>query len=336
MQDYRNISILEIQDAINEQWHLESEVTVLKRAGPYYILKPSTLANRGDLLHAGPWNINGALFLLQPWVPDIPLHRLDFSTAEMWVQIAGAPLEYMTLAMAVRLGSLIGAITSADRGTVMQQNMEFMWVRVRIPIRKPLIPGAFLILENGEPTWVQFGYEKLFKVCFNCGCVGHLKHRCPYTFSQARNIVRNRIHEARFLPHRAFWLAEGCPLYTRAIIAFKNSNRNRTSRIEILWAKDEPRTVIETENGYGICTTYFVRNQITSSSEEEPTDPSMKSGENTISLNELDTPSGPRSPYAANDQDVDGAELGSSSPEAQHSGSKSYGLDESFERALKE
>lgn len=158
---------MDFQDAIDEKWHLEGPITVLKRAGPYYILRPSALADRDDLLHAGPWNINGALLLLRPWQPDIPLHQLDFSTAGMWIQMSRAPLEYMTPAMAARMGSLLGTVISIDRGTIMQQNMEYMCVRVQIPIRKPLMPGAFLRLENGNPIWVQFGYERLFKVCFN-------------------------------------------------------------------------------------------------------------------------------------------------------------------------
>lgn len=86
----------------------------------------------------------------------------------------------------------------------MQQSMEYMRVRVHIPIRRPLIPSAHLRLENGDPTWVQFGYERLFKVCFNCGCVGHLNQHCPYSFSQTEHIIRNRIHEASFPPHGFF------------------------------------------------------------------------------------------------------------------------------------
>ncbi|KAH7856738.1 hypothetical protein Vadar_004937 [Vaccinium darrowii] len=155
LQDYRNISILNMQDVIDEHWHLEGSVTVLKRAGPFYILKTTSLADRDDLLHAGPWNIHGALLLLQPWVPDVPLNRLDFSTTDLWVQMAGAPLEYMTPVMATRLGSLIGTVLSVDRGTIMQQNMEFMQVCIRTPICKLLIPGAYLVVENGDRS--RFG-----------------------------------------------------------------------------------------------------------------------------------------------------------------------------------
>lgn len=206
---------MDLQDAINEFWHLDGAVTVLKCAGPYYILKPTTLADRDDLLHAGPWNIHGVLLLfLRPWLSDVQLHHLDFSTADMWVQMSGAPLEYMTPAMAARLGSLLGTVISIDRGTILQQNMEYMRVRVQIPIRRPFIPGAFLRVENGNPIWIQFGYERVFKACYNCGCVGHLNHRCPYSFTEAGYIIRNQIHEAAYVPDGAFWLAEGMPLYS--------------------------------------------------------------------------------------------------------------------------
>lgn len=113
-----------------------------------------------------------------------------------------------------------------------------------------------------------------------------MKQRCPYTFAQAGSIIRNRVHEARFPPHGAFWITEGRPLHSREIKAYKNSNHNRTTKLEILWAQDEPRRVTEMESGNSNRTIYFVRNQDLSSSEEDPSEPSMESDEGTISLNE--------------------------------------------------
>lgn len=74
------------------------------------------MEDRDDLVHAGPWNINGALFILHPWLPNVPLHLLDFDYVNLWVQIRGAPLEYSTPDMAVRMGSVIGFVTSVDKG----------------------------------------------------------------------------------------------------------------------------------------------------------------------------------------------------------------------------
>ncbi|KAH7856218.1 hypothetical protein Vadar_034047 [Vaccinium darrowii] len=250
--------------------------------------------------------------------------------------MSGPPLEYMTPAMATRLGSLVGTVTSVDWGTVMQQNMEYMRVKVCIPICRPLIPGAFLRLENGEPVWIQFGYERLFKVCFNCGCIGHLIHHYPYTFTQASNILLNCIHEASFPPHGFFWLAQDRELDLREVKAYKDSNRNRTTNIEILWAQDEPRSVLETESSNGTRTVYFVRNQFFSSPEKsamEASSNSSGSGDATISVNEPDTSGGDNGiPHGS--IHGSGPSSGPSSPTVSHSTSKTFGLDESFERAI--
>lgn len=141
--DYRTISIHDMQTAINANWHLDGPVTVRHQAGRFYILEVETMADYDDLLRSGPWNINGALLQLRPWVADRALHSIDFSTATMWVQISGAPLEYMTPTMAVRLGSLLGTVISVDRRTVDRENLEFMRVRVEIPILRPFNPGCF-------------------------------------------------------------------------------------------------------------------------------------------------------------------------------------------------
>lgn len=98
------------------------------------------MADHDDLTRSGPWNINGALRLLRPWTLDVLLHRMNFSTANIWVQIIGAPLEYMTPTMAVCMGSLLGIVISVDRRTISKENTEFMRVHVQIFINRPLIP----------------------------------------------------------------------------------------------------------------------------------------------------------------------------------------------------
>ncbi|KAH7861335.1 hypothetical protein Vadar_024716 [Vaccinium darrowii] len=157
--DYSSISAMEMQVAIDDCWSLEGRVTVLKKNGKYYILRPETFSDWEDLAHASLWNINGAMLLLWPWEPDVPLRFLNFSIANIWVQISGAPLEYITPGMVVRMASLIAEVTIVDRGTITKENLEYMRVRVNVPIMQPLILGDFLRLEQGR--LVQFGYEKL-------------------------------------------------------------------------------------------------------------------------------------------------------------------------------
>ncbi|KAH7862405.1 hypothetical protein Vadar_004422 [Vaccinium darrowii] len=116
--DYRSISGLETQKTIDDHWHLEGRVMVLKKIGKFFILTAETISDKEDLIHARPWNINSSLLLMRPWLVDTPLHRLDFNSVNMWVQIRGAPLEYITQAMASHLGTLIRHVTVVDRDTV--------------------------------------------------------------------------------------------------------------------------------------------------------------------------------------------------------------------------
>lgn len=169
-----------------------------------------------------------------------PLHRLSFRNANMRIQIKGTPLEYMTPALAVRMGSLIGNVTAVDRATATQQNLSYMRIRVEVPITQPLIPGVYLRMEQGDLAWIQFSYERVYKFCYKCGCIGHQEHRCLFSFEQATDMIHSRIHEARPDPDSNFWVTPQLDLYSKAIKAYTNSNRNRTTRIEILWTEDEP------------------------------------------------------------------------------------------------
>ncbi|KAH7840314.1 hypothetical protein Vadar_015503 [Vaccinium darrowii] len=108
--DYRSISILEMQHAINEYWHIGGRVTVLKKIEKFNILRAETMEDKDDRIHVGPWNINR--------VVDVATQKIcHLKRVATQVQIKGAVLEYFTPDMAVKMGSVIRFVTSVDRGT---------------------------------------------------------------------------------------------------------------------------------------------------------------------------------------------------------------------------
>lgn len=175
----------------------------------------------------------------------------------------------MTPTMATHLGSLIGFVIYVDHMTISQTNLEFILAKVEIPIQSPLIRGVLMPLENGNPVWVQFNCERIFRVCYNYGCIGHMNHRCLLSFAQARVVIRNWIQAAKQMPNGAFWMEHDRPLYTRNIKAFRNSNLNQTTKLEIIWSEDELK-ILEMEDAHGISTIFFVQQRIFASSEEDP------------------------------------------------------------------
>lgn len=56
---------------------------------------------------------------------------------------------------------------------------DYLWVRVRIDIQKPLRRGAMMkIGSNSEEEWVDVRFEKFPDFCFGCGQIGHLTREC--------------------------------------------------------------------------------------------------------------------------------------------------------------
>ncbi|KAH7854975.1 hypothetical protein Vadar_019767 [Vaccinium darrowii] len=137
-----------------------------------------------------------------------------FAPIYMSIHLRGVPLEYMTPALVVRMGSLIGIVTVVDRATSTQQNLSYMRIRVKVSISQPLIPGVYLRMEQGNLAWVQFGYERVFKFCYQCGCIGHQEYRCPHSYEEATDMIHRRIHATRTDPKSNFWVTPELDLYS--------------------------------------------------------------------------------------------------------------------------
>uniref|UniRef100_A0A7N2M3U9 DUF4283 domain-containing protein n=1 Tax=Quercus lobata TaxID=97700 RepID=A0A7N2M3U9_QUELO len=56
----------------------------------------------------GPWSVDGALFVLEKWRPNLVLDRLQLNFVSIWVQLHGLSLEYQYPELAERMGQLMG------------------------------------------------------------------------------------------------------------------------------------------------------------------------------------------------------------------------------------
>lgn len=93
------------------------------------------------------------------------------------MQIHGLPLRFLDTETAIELGESLGEVL-LDEAEKEMVGGDFVQVRVRIDVSKPLSRGRRVILDDRTKTLVSFKYEKLTNFCYWCGLVTHDEKEC--------------------------------------------------------------------------------------------------------------------------------------------------------------
>lgn len=113
--------------------------------------------------------------------------NVKFETVSLWVQIWGAPFDMVSPKVAAEVGSRLGVVEEVEKRQKQEIQNLFMWVKVAIPISKPIQRGGFIAGSEGEHTWVIFKYERLPIFCHYCGILGHDVRHCAGYFAASKN-----------------------------------------------------------------------------------------------------------------------------------------------------
>ncbi|KAF2297225.1 hypothetical protein GH714_019655 [Hevea brasiliensis] len=146
------------------------------------------LEEKEKVYNEGPWSIDNNLLVFKKWPPDKPLHEVDFSLNEFWVQIHGLPPWNWNKENAERIGNLFGGIICMDESTFCKQKQaNYLRIRVCVKVSKPLRTGFFVTNTGGKRDWVRFKYERLPTFCFKCGIIGHIVKNCNTSENNTEN-----------------------------------------------------------------------------------------------------------------------------------------------------
>lgn len=118
--------------------------------------------DKSRVLEGRPWVFEGSLFSLGDFngsIPPAPA-QMDFEKAPFWVRMFNLPLTCMSEAMGVHLGSMMGDVEEVETEVDGVGWGEYLRVKIKIGITKPLSRGRVLKLD-GDNTWVAFPYERL-------------------------------------------------------------------------------------------------------------------------------------------------------------------------------
>ncbi|XP_040375439.1 uncharacterized protein LOC112202328 isoform X2 [Rosa chinensis] len=132
---------------LRRKWQLKGGWHLIDLPNDYFIVKFNLDEDMNQVLYGGPWILVGQTLVVQKWRPEFDPAEEKISRMALWI----------------------------DQVTLGQARGKFARVYIEIDLSKPL--RLFVEVEG-----VVYGvvYEGISMICFECGCYGHVKDKCPH------------------------------------------------------------------------------------------------------------------------------------------------------------
>ncbi|KAG7550613.1 hypothetical protein ISN45_Aa06g013810 [Arabidopsis thaliana x Arabidopsis arenosa] len=125
-----------------------------------------------------PWVFNNWFVAFQRW-EDFP--DLNFlTTIDLWVQIRGIPLAYVSNATVRYIAERLGKIVEVDFNEATSTQIAFIRVRIRFGVTDSLRFFRRFSFRAGESVLIRFQYERLRRLCSICFRMTHARIHCPF------------------------------------------------------------------------------------------------------------------------------------------------------------
>ncbi|MBA0600360.1 hypothetical protein Gorai_006548, partial [Gossypium raimondii] len=102
----------------------------------------------------------------------------EFRLVPFWVRIYNIPIKLMDRQTALDVGNAIGVLVAIDGNDRFGGWIEFIRIKVKIDIEKPLRRVVRFVDKDGSETIGLIKYERLPDFCFSCGIIGHTLKTC--------------------------------------------------------------------------------------------------------------------------------------------------------------
>lgn len=166
-----------IRSTLVRGWKPEGAVSFKTLGNNLFLVEFERFWDKARVLEGRPWIFEDNLFAMEDFNGLIPPSQMDFEKVAFWVRMYNLPLGCMGKDMGFQIGSSVGEVEEVETAEDGVGWGEFLRVRIKLDVTKPLSRGRILKLQ-GKSLWTAFQYEKIPKFCFNCGVIKHGTEGC--------------------------------------------------------------------------------------------------------------------------------------------------------------
>lgn len=134
------------------------------------------------VVNGGPWSFDNALLVLNTIKQGEDPIKVPLLFVDFWIQIYDLPVGFMSEAVGKQLGNFFGSFIQYDSNNNSSIWREFMRLKIRVDIRKPLKRKKKILKKDRTEVVVNCKYERLSDFCFICGMLSHTERFCKKKF----------------------------------------------------------------------------------------------------------------------------------------------------------
>jgi hypothetical protein len=168
----RIISKETIKSKLLRLWKLKESFTFKILGGNLFLLEFDLARDKARVIEGQPWSFEGNLFMLEDFDGRTSPSEFTFDKASFWVRMTNLPLACMVRDVGFKLGASVGQVEEVDTDKDGVGWGEFLRVKIKIDLYKPLIRGRMLKFD-GKSVLIGFKFEHLPKFCCHCGVICH-------------------------------------------------------------------------------------------------------------------------------------------------------------------
>ncbi|KAL2901420.1 LINE-1 reverse transcriptase-like protein [Bienertia sinuspersici] len=231
--DFREFTAEVVQQWV-DSWLKLGPIVVQKVSRRLFIFHCILEDDKRGLLHHATACFHASVVVFKDWQEDRALRDYKFEDSAIWVRVEGIPANVNQSKVALNILERVGVCIFLDKDNSEENPQRATRVRIWLDLRKPLIPGVFLGLENGNTKWVDIRYEGVFIFCKNCGKIGHKESHCRTPPLKAKEKIWEAISNlCNQDGEHLISMQNGPPLYTNKIRGLKGIPQNKTTTLDL-------------------------------------------------------------------------------------------------------
>ncbi|XP_058725648.1 uncharacterized protein LOC131596932 [Vicia villosa] len=154
-------------------WVRKGVITIINLSNEYFLVTFTNDDDRNAALKKFHWFVYDHYLTVKEWSPNFHQGSGTIEKVEVWVRIAGLPIEYYDPRVLKFMGNRIRKSLKVDKNTLLQGRGKFARLCVEVDLSNPLL-AQFKIKDRKY----KVEYESLHLLCVTCGRFGHYKEGC--------------------------------------------------------------------------------------------------------------------------------------------------------------